>query len=113
LFVDSATLGNLSLFANEVDAFDESSVTVGGLYAAHAAVALSGIRREHQFDEAVRSRDIIGQAKGVLMAQHNLDEDTAFATLVRFSQQHHVKLYDVACQLLDSLHSGSTDKRQI
>jgi AmiR/NasT family two-component response regulator len=37
------------------------------------------------------------------MAQHDLDEETAFATLVQYSQQTHMKLYDVAVKLLESL----------
>jgi GAF domain-containing protein len=103
LFVDDATLGNLSFFAAAPNAFDSSSELIGELYAAHAAVALSGVRMERQFTQAVRHRDVIGQAKGVLMAQHGLDEETAFATLVRFSQTEHVKLYDVARRLLDAM----------
>jgi GAF domain-containing protein len=103
LFVEDATLGNLSLFAGEANAFDESAEIIGELFATHAAVALSGVRLEQQFNQAVRRRDVIGQAKGILMARHELDEETAFATLVRFSQTQHVKLYDVAVQLLDSL----------
>jgi transcriptional regulator with GAF, ATPase, and Fis domain len=105
LFLDTATLGNLSLFADQPNVFDETSQVIGELYATHAAVALSGIRLEHQYTQAVRRRDVIGQAKGVLMANHGLDEETAFATLVRYSQDHHVKLYDVALQLLESLKS--------
>jgi AmiR/NasT family two-component response regulator len=66
-------------------------------------MALGGIRREQQFNLAVRHRDVIGQAKGVLMAQHGLDEETAFATLVQYSQKTHMKLYDVAVKLLDSV----------
>jgi AmiR/NasT family two-component response regulator len=50
-----------------------------------------------------RRRDVIGQAKGVLMAQHRLDEETAFATLVQYSQKTRVKLYDVSVKLLETL----------
>jgi GAF domain-containing protein len=104
LFVEPATtLGNLSFFSGEAHAFDKSAEVIGELFATHAAVALSGVRLEQQFNLAVRRRDVIGQAKGVLMARHNLDEDTAFATMVRYSQDEHVKLYDVALQLLESL----------
>jgi transcriptional regulator with GAF, ATPase, and Fis domain len=105
LFVEKTTLGNLSLFATEANAFDESAELIGELFATHAAVALSGVRLEEQFNQAVRRRDVIGQAKGVLMARHDLDEETAFATLVRYSQSEHVKLYDVALQLLESLRA--------
>jgi transcriptional regulator with GAF, ATPase, and Fis domain len=105
LFVDHVTLGNLTFFGGSAGAFDGSSELIGELYATHAAVALSGVRLEQQFNQAIRRRDVIGQAKGVLMAQHGLDEETAFATLVRFSQTEHVKLYDVARQLLDAMET--------
>jgi hypothetical protein len=62
-------------------------------------------RSEQQFNQAVRNRDVIGQAKGVLMSRYDLDEETAFATLVRYSQAEHVKLYDVAKQLLESFRA--------
>jgi GAF domain-containing protein len=103
LAVEDATVGVLSLFSDRPEAFDESSEIAAELFATHAAMALGGIRREQQLNLAIRHRDVIGQAKGVLMAQHGLDEETAFATLVKYSQQTHVKLYDVAVKLLESL----------
>jgi GAF domain-containing protein len=103
LSVEDVTVGVLSLFSDEPAAFDASSEIAGELFASHAAMALGGLRREQQLNLAVRRRDVIGQAKGVLMAQHGLDEQTAFATLVQYSQNTHVKLYDVAVKLLDSL----------
>jgi GAF domain-containing protein len=103
LSVEDVTVGVLSMFSDKPGAFDTSSEIAGELFATHAAVALGGIRRELQLNLALRHRDVIGQAKGVLMAQHGLDEEAAFATLVQYSQQTHVKLYDVAVRLLDSL----------
>jgi GAF domain-containing protein len=103
LSVENVTVGVLSLFSDQPGAFDESSEVAGELFATHASMALGGIRREQQFNLAVRHRDVIGQAKGVLMAQHGLDEETAFATLVQYSQKTHMKLYDVAVKLLDSV----------
>jgi hypothetical protein len=105
LSVEDVTVGVLSLFSDQPAAFDASSAVAGELFATHASMALGGIRREEQFNLAVRRRDVIGQAKGVLMAQHGLDEQTAFATLVQYSQKTHVKLYDVAVKLLESLET--------
>ncbi|MBV9098850.1 MAG: ANTAR domain-containing protein [Frankiaceae bacterium] len=42
------------------------------------------------------TRLLIGQAEGLLMARHKLDEDAAFALLVKLSQQTHLKLRIVA-----------------
>jgi transcriptional regulator with GAF, ATPase, and Fis domain len=103
LFVGQSTLGVLSLYAAESDAFDETTAITCELLAAHAAVALGAVQREDQFKDAVRRRDVIGQAKGVLMSRHSIDEDTAFATLVRFSQTENLKLHDVAARLMTSV----------
>jgi hypothetical protein len=52
--------------------------------------------QQHQFDRAVASRDLIGQAKGILMARWHLDADTAFELLRNASSRSHRKLVDVA-----------------
>ena len=52
--------------------------------------------RESQLQEALKSRDVIGQAKGVLMERRGLDSDEAFDVLRRTSQDLNVKLRDVA-----------------
>ncbi|MEW2505897.1 MULTISPECIES: ANTAR domain-containing protein [unclassified Amycolatopsis] len=51
--------------------------------------------------EALQSRGVIEQAKGVLMAQRRCDPQEAFAVLVTLSQNTNVKLRDVAQALLD------------
>jgi hypothetical protein len=100
LYLSRDTHGALSLFSSAPDAFDESSGAGRELFATHAAVAIGGARRDQQFNVAVRQRDVIGQAKGFLMARYGIDEDQAFATLAQFSQQEHIKLYDVAVRLM-------------
>jgi AmiR/NasT family two-component response regulator len=47
----------------------------------------------------VRSRDVIGQAKGILMERRGLSADQAFDTLRRTSQELNVKLRDLATTL--------------
>jgi len=44
----------------------------------------------------LRTRDLIGTAKGILMARDGADEETAFAMLVGVSQRSNTKLRDVA-----------------
>ena len=58
--------------------------------AAAAAEEATGLR------EALTTRLLIGQAEGLLMAEHHLDEDAAFALLVKLPQQAHLKLRVVA-----------------
>lgn len=52
-----------------------------------------------QLQDALRTRDVIGQAKGILMATGAVTEDEAFTILVRASQRENRKLRDVAADL--------------
>ncbi len=47
-------------------------------------------------------RDLIGQAKGILMERHKLTGDQAFALLVRASQHTNTKLSEVARYLVET-----------
>jgi GAF domain-containing protein len=110
LFVGDRSLGTLSVFSREPNAFTPDTEVFGELFATHASVALAGTRRELEFTEAVRHRDVIGQAKGVLMVRHGLDEEAAFATLVKFSQSQNIKLYDVAVRLMESVRQENSSE---
>ncbi|MEV4604878.1 ANTAR domain-containing protein [Amycolatopsis sp. NPDC049253] len=54
-----------------------------------------------QLREALQSRGVIEQAKGVLMAQRRCGPQEAFDVLVTLSQDTNVKLRDVARAFLD------------
>ena len=102
LFVDGDTLGALNLYSKATDAFDEEATKLGSIFAAHAAVALSSALHDEQMEEALQSRDLIGQAKGILMAREGVGPDEAFDMLRRASQRVNLKLRDVARQLAES-----------
>ncbi|HEY0237931.1 MAG TPA: GAF and ANTAR domain-containing protein [Friedmanniella sp.] len=99
LFVVGDNLGALNLFSRETDAFDDESEQVGLLFASHAAIALADARKVDHFEFAVASRDLIGQAKGILMERYSIDEGRAFTVLTRVSQATHRKLRDIAQEL--------------
>jgi len=102
LFVAGDTMGALNLYSKAGDAFKERSRTVGLVFAAHAAVALSTALHDEQMDEALKSRDLIGQAKGILMAREGVTADQAFDMLRRASQRLNVKLRDIAGRMVES-----------
>lgn len=52
-----------------------------------------------QLSDAVQTRDVIGQAKGILMERHKISDQEAFAFLCRVSNRTNTKLYEVAVQL--------------
>ena len=100
LFVEGDNLGALNLYAATAGAFTKESETVGQIFATHAAVALAGAQQEHQLSTALASRDIIGQAKGIVMERFHIDADHAFALITRLSQDHNIKLHTIATQLI-------------
>ena len=99
LYVEDDDLGALNLYSREPDAFDEESEQIGLVFASHAAVAFAGRRAEDQLVRAIDTRDLIGQAKGILMERYAVDEAQAFRLLTRLSQNSHRKLRDVAEEL--------------
>ncbi len=59
-------------------------------------MAFSSARTHAQLEQAIDTRHTIGEAMGILMGRHRLTEDQAFAALRRYSQDHNVKLREVA-----------------
>lgn len=100
LFAGDRTMGVMSLYSAEVDAFDESDVHVGSVFAAHAAVAMSNTVVIDSLRCALETRDRISTAKGVLMGRDGISEDDAFAMLRRASQHENVKLRDIADRIV-------------
>jgi GAF domain-containing protein len=100
LYVEGDNLGALNLYSRTPGAFDDESEQVGLLFASHAAVAYAGVRKEAQLAKAVVSRDLIGQAKGILMERYNISGERAFLVLTRISQDTNRKLYDIATELV-------------
>jgi AmiR/NasT family two-component response regulator len=49
---------------------------------------------------------MIGQAKGVLMAQHGIGSDEAFQMLREASERANIKLRDVAAKVVDGVPFG-------
>ena len=99
-------LGALNYYSRRVGGLDHVDRDDALLFATFAGVALRGARaveaaalRATQLEEAVRSRDVIGQAKGILMERRGLTADEAFDTLRRTSQELNIKLRDLAATL--------------
>ncbi len=109
LFAAQDTLGVLDLYGTQVGAFDEAAHAFGTVFAAHAALALAGAQlHEHDLANAdgmrnaLDARDIIGQAKGILMATRHLDSDAAFEVLRTTSNTLNRKLRTVADHVIQT-----------
>jgi GAF domain-containing protein len=96
LFVHRDTLGALDLLARSTSAFTDESEHVGLLLASHAAIAAADAHHLENVTSALVNRDIIGQAKGILMERFKIPSDQAFAVLAKVSQDTNRKLSAVA-----------------
>ena len=101
--VNGRLLGVLSVTGTGLH-FDDEDLDIEALarvFAAHAGVALSGASKVSGMLRALDSRDVIGQAKGILMERFKVMPDVAFAMLVRTSANTNTKLRrvcDVLCE---------------
>jgi hypothetical protein len=100
LFAETNAMGALNFYAERPHAFDGRSEEAGLIYAAHMTVAWHILQRDDQFRAAVASRDIIGQAKGMLMERFKVDATQAFELLKRLSQDANTPLVTVAEQVV-------------
>nr|WP_234810015.1 GAF and ANTAR domain-containing protein [Mycolicibacterium moriokaense] len=100
LFIAGETMGALNVYAEQPHAFDDESRTIGLIFAAHSSVAWNSARRDEHFKKALASRDVIGQAKGMIMERYGVDAVQAFELLRKLSQDSNVPLIKVATQLV-------------
>jgi GAF domain-containing protein len=96
LYVRDEELGALNLYSRTANRFDAEDEDTGLLFASHAAIAMVGAQHETDLTAALVSRDVIGQAKGILMERYRITALAAFGVLVRASQQSNRKLCDIA-----------------
>jgi GAF domain-containing protein len=107
LIAGEGALGSLNLYSRSVAGFDALDETLVALFVGQASVAVANARvyaatrrLSEQLADAMASRAVIEQAKGVLIARQGGDEDTAFARLRERSQRSNIKLHEVARQIV-------------
>jgi GAF domain-containing protein len=101
--VQGRSLGSINMYSRSVDGFDERSLRVAALFAEQGGIALANalnavelLQLADQFRDGMRYRDMIGQAKGILMNQRKITADQAFEILREASQRQNRKLRDLA-----------------
>ena len=99
----------LNLYAPLPAAFGSVDRAQASLFASLAGVALDTAReradsaaKTEGLTAALRTRDIIGQAQGILIERERITADQAFDLLRRASQRTNTKLRDVAATLLET-----------
>ena len=100
--------GALNIYSFDVGGIDELDRDMAVILAAHASTALAATMASTaaeleaaQLQQALTTRDVIGQAKGILMERRGISADEAFDALRRASQSLNVKLTQVAQTLVD------------
>lgn len=112
LWVNKQTLGTLSLYAPQSAAFGEHDKRIIELFATLAALALAEAQRTEQLRAALLNRDVIGQAKGIIMERYDVGADAAFSTLKRVSQDQNMKLSEIARQITQIRELPGTSEQQ-
>lgn len=103
------SMGALNLYATTAAAFDAGTedlcaelALAAGSVVANVSAYWTAFELSQHLTEAMESRAIIEQAKGILMAQSpELDADGAFALLSSASQRENVKVRDIARRIVD------------
>ncbi|MGC4933176.1 GAF and ANTAR domain-containing protein [Gordonia sp. DT30] len=106
LYIDGNDFGALNLHSTQPQAFTDEACSLGELFAAHCATTFGAVREKEQLRNALSSRDLIGQAKGMLMERYHIDADAAFLLLARLSQESNTKLVEVALKLVGAGPGG-------
>ena len=108
LDVHDGALGALNLTSSTPDSFSRDDVATGALFAAQAGVALANALSQeanqdsiHQLEEALQTRQLIGQAVGLIMASQQVDAEEGFRMLTRLSQNANVKVRELAKELVE------------
>ncbi|GLY33233.1 GAF and ANTAR domain-containing protein [Kineosporia sp. NBRC 101731] len=108
LLLGERVVGALNIYAHGRDAFDQHSIAIGEEFSGPAAVTASHAllleesrRMTAHLQKALTSRATIDQAIGIVLSRTGKTPHEAFEVLRRQSQQDHIKLSDVAAQVVE------------
>lgn len=95
--------GALNIFSRRMKGLSSTDRYAALLLATHVSLALNQVHtvelaelHDAQLSKAIDSRDVIGQAKGILMNRQGITPDEAFTILSSTSQDLNIKLVDLA-----------------
>jgi GAF domain-containing protein len=108
LFESGRTVGGLNLYSRSVGALADVAF-LAELFAEHARGAIAYAWQIDGLREAITSRQVIGQAVGIVMQRFDLPEDRAFAYLTRLSNDRNVKLRVIAQEVIDDSAKRHSD----
>ncbi len=117
LVVGDEAIGAIKVYSDRPANFDQLAEHVMSLFAEQAAILLANTRSlqearhlSRQLTDALASRDAIGRATGVLLAQGAADERAAFAELAGTAQRSGRTVEQVARELLTAVATRNADR---
>lgn len=109
-------LGAIKVYSREVASYDAAHEPILQMLADQAGIVLANVQGyveaqelSEQLKDALRSRDVIGQAKGILMEKEGIDDEAAFAMLRQASQTQNIKLRDIAMAIVETTRGRAAD----
>ena len=105
------TLGALKVYSDRPHAYTSESEDILGRFADQAAILLTNMHTlseaealEERLSRALRDRDLIATAKGIVMLRENVDADRAVQRLLESSAQRRIAVREVAAEIVASAH---------
>lgn len=117
LVIGDEFVGSLNIYSEQPHGFDDFDVALLRIYLTATSAALASARQftqarrlAEQLTQALDSRAVIDQARGILMTQRGITADQAFDILVRYSQRSNIKLRVLAAQLVEDVQPSGRDR---
>ncbi len=102
-------VGALNMYSRTAVAFGSKEQELASIFATeaslilrHAGVDVSDEQCSERLDEALRSRQVIAQAQGVVMERNGISEEAAYTLLRDFSRRSNRPLRDRAADVVGS-----------
>lgn len=100
--------GALNAYSDRPHAFDDFAIETARVIALYAGIAVKNAESFSrlgalvaQLNEALKSREMVGKAVGILMEREKKSQGEAFALLKQVSQRSNVKLREIAEEIVN------------
>lgn len=112
LTLDGGHLGAINIYSYDTHGFDDVDEALVQLFVTAVEAAITISRRAASAEQelaglttAMRTRAIIEQAKGIIMAMQGVTAEHAFTILSAQSQSRNIKVADIAASLVDTVNT--------
>jgi GAF domain-containing protein len=116
MITHDGTIGAMNLYAETERAFATEHEQIGLLFASQAAFLLANAQAywdartlSENLEQAMQSRAVIEQAKGIIMSTMRCSADEAMQLLIRQSQDQNIKLRELAAELVRNASRDTSD----